>query len=152
MQEAANAQLWDDRDGAFFDNPSTFLHPQDGNALAVLYALVQPPDRANRISEHLSKNWNAVGARTPEWNFDIGTFPGSLEVMAHAQAGKCLRALQLMRLQWGYMLNYPNSTQSSFWEGYHSDGSFAYQGVLMQWALATFAAFFIIQRCAQALT
>lgn len=35
VQAAANAQLWDDKDGAFFDNPSTFLHPQDGNALAV---------------------------------------------------------------------------------------------------------------------
>ena len=50
--------------------------------------------------------------------------------MAHAQAGECLRALQLMRLQWGYMLSNPNSTKSSFWEGYHNDGSFAYQGVL----------------------
>lgn len=52
------------------------------------------------------------------------------QVMAHAQAGQCVRALQLMRLQWGYMLNHPNSTQSSFWEGYHNDGSFAYQGAL----------------------
>jgi hypothetical protein len=67
VQVAANARLWDDRDGAFFDNPSTFLHPQDGNALAVLYGLAQPLERANKISEHLSKNWNKVGARTPEW-------------------------------------------------------------------------------------
>lgn len=35
VQAAANTQLWDDKDGAFFDNPLTFLHPQDGNALAV---------------------------------------------------------------------------------------------------------------------
>ena len=135
VQAAANHLLWDDAAGAFIDNPSTTLHPQDGNSLAVLYGLVFA-DRASRISDHLAKNWNAVGSRTPEWNYDIGTFPGSLEVMAHAQAGKCLRALQLMRLQWGYMLNHPNSTQSTFWEGYHSDGSFAYQGVCVLLPLA----------------
>ena len=122
--------------------------------LQVLYGLVQPPARAGRVSEHLSRNWGAVGARTPEWNFDIGTFPGSLEVMAHAQAGQCLRALQLMRLQWGYMINFENSTRSSFWEGYHKDGSFAYQGgtKLLLLLLLLLHVRFIFQRCMQAHT
>jgi hypothetical protein len=105
VQAAANAKLWDDKDGAFFDNPSTFLHPQDGNSLAVIYGLVQPPGRAARISEHLAKNWNAVGARTPEWNFDIGTFPGSLEVMPHL----LIYSFTLSRI-----LSFPHSRIPSF--------------------------------------
>ena len=54
-----------------------------------------------------------------------------MEVLAHMSAGNSTRALQLIRLQWGYMLNYPNSTGSSFWEGFHSDGTFAYKGIYM---------------------
>ena len=31
-----------------------------------------------------------------------------------------LRAVDLIKLQWGYMLKHPNGTQSTFWEGYVS--------------------------------
>ena len=41
------------------------------------------------------------------------------------------RALALIRLQWGYMLDSSNSTNSSFWEGFHADGTFAYKGDYM---------------------
>ena len=41
------------------------------------------------------------------------------------------RALALIRRQWGYMLDSPNSTNSSFWEGYHANGAFAYKGDYM---------------------
>merc|ERR1711874_683446 len=64
----------------------------------------------------------------------IGTFPGSMEVNAHAAVGNSARALEMMRLQWGYMINHPNSTGSTFWEGYNRDGSFAYQSIYMSHA------------------
>jgi hypothetical protein len=40
-------------------------------------------------------------------------------------------AVNLIELQWGYMLNHPNSTNSTFWEGYYKNGTFAYQGIYM---------------------
>ena len=131
VQKAANSILWDDVKGAFKDNQNSVMYPQDGNSLAVWYGLVQPANRSARVSEYLSGNWGPYGSATPEWNRDVGTFPGSLEVLAHMAAGQTTRALALIRLQWGYMLNNPNSTQSTFWEGYHHDGTFAYQGTYM---------------------
>ena len=40
----------------------------------------------------------------------------------------------MIKRSWGYMLEHPNSTQSTFWEGYHKDGSFAYQTIYMSHA------------------
>ena len=34
----------------------------------------------------------------------------------------------------GYMLNHPNSTASTFWEGYYANGTYAYQGDYMSHA------------------
>jgi hypothetical protein len=79
-------------------------------------------------------NWGEFGASSPEWGDDIGTFPGSMEVLAHAASGDATAALDLIRLQWGYMLKHPNGTQSTFWEGYHKDGSWAYQTIYMSHA------------------
>ena len=69
-----------------------------------------------------------------QWGNDIGTFPGSMEVLAHAASGDAAAAMDLIRLQWGYMLKHPNGTQSTFWEGYHKDGSWAYQTIYMSHA------------------
>jgi len=132
LRAAANSPLlWDETKGAFRDNPTSAMYPQDGNSLAVWYGLVEPASRAALVSAYLSSNWNEYGSRTPEWNNDIGTFPGSLEVLAHMAAGQTSRALDLIRRSWGFMLQNPNSTNSSFWEGYHADGTFAYKGDYM---------------------
>lgn len=48
-------------------------------------------------------------------------------MLAHGAVGSSDRLVSLTKLCWGYMLGSPNSTQSTFWEGYHRDGSFAYQ-------------------------
>ena len=39
-----------------------------------------------------------------------------MEVHAHMSAGQTKRGLDLIRLSWGYMLNYKQSTNSTFWE------------------------------------
>ena len=55
-------------------------------------------------------------------------FPGSMEAMAHFEAGDDEAGLDLLRLEWGYMLNAPYGTASTFWEGYRTDGSSDYGG------------------------
>jgi hypothetical protein len=49
---------------------------------------------------------------------------GSMEVLAHFAAGEDVTALNLIRLQWGYMLSNPYGTGGTFWEGYLQDGEF----------------------------
>ncbi|QUQ63959.1 alpha-L-rhamnosidase-related protein [Kutzneria sp. CA-103260] len=130
LKDAVNAKLWDDAAGQYRDNPGSGLHPQDGNSLAVWYGLA-PADRAARISQALTANWNSYGATTPEKNGEIATFPGSMEVQAHFQAGDASTALALIRREWGYMLTSPLGTGSTFWEGYLANGQLGYGGAYM---------------------
>jgi len=130
LKTAINADLWDAAAGQYRDNPGSGLHPQDGNSLAVWYG-VAPADRASRISAALTTDWNAYGATTPENGGQISTFPGSMEVAAHFQSGDTTQALALIRREWGYMLNSPLGTGSTFWEGYLADGQFGYGGAYM---------------------
>jgi hypothetical protein len=133
LKNAVNDRLWDDAAGQYRDNPTSSLHPQDGNSLAVWYGLA-PADRASRISASLRQNWNTYGATTPEKNGEIGTFPGSMEVQAHLAAGDVTGGLDLIRREWGYMLDSPLGTGSTFWEGYLADGQFGYGGTYMSGA------------------
>ncbi|MET0493698.1 MAG: discoidin domain-containing protein, partial [Actinoplanes sp.] len=133
LKAAVNGVLWDDAAGQYRDNPDSDLHPQDGNSLAVWYGLA-PADRATRVSAALTTNWNTFGATTPENGGQISTFPGSLEVQAHLVAGDSTRALELIRREWGYMLNSPLGTGSTFWEGYLANGQFGYGGSYMSTA------------------
>jgi hypothetical protein len=130
VKAGVNAQLWDERAGQYRDNPTSTLYPQDGNSLAVWYGLADDV-RAQRVSASLTRNWNSFGATTPEKNSEIGTFPGSLEVQAHLQAGDSARALDLIRREWGYMLDSPLGTGSTFWEGYLANGQPGYGGAYM---------------------
>ncbi len=130
LRSAANSTLWDEAAGQYRDNPSSSLHPQDGNSLAVWYGLASA-GQAARVDAALTTNWNSYGATTPEKAGNIGTFPGSMEVQAHFAAGDPTTALSLIRREWGYMLNSPLGTGSTFWEGYRADGQFDYGGAYM---------------------
>jgi len=127
-----NARLWDSTAGAYKDNPTSALYPQDGNALAVWLGVVDDGAKARSISYVLNENWNDKGSRGPEFTFNTGvprisTFAGSMELMSHFQTGYDVRGLAMIRAMWGYMLNAPQGTGSTIWEGLNSDGSFAYQ-------------------------
>lgn len=130
LRTAINVALWDDAAGEYRDNPASDLLPQDGNSLAVWYDIA-PPDRAQRVSAALTTDWNSYGATTPENGGQISTFPGSMELAAHLEAGDTTQALDLMRREWGYMLNSPLGTGSTFWEGYLANGQFGYGGAYM---------------------
>ncbi|HEX3789866.1 MAG TPA: hypothetical protein VHW44_18510 [Pseudonocardiaceae bacterium] len=133
LKAAANSLLWNPTVGLYRDNPGSTLYPQDGNSLAVWYGLTDSAAKNTTITRTLSARWNNFGALTPEKNNGgaIGTFPGSMEVQAHFVAGDDLGALTLIRREWGYMLNSPDGTNSTFWEGFTSDGSFDYGGTYM---------------------
>jgi hypothetical protein len=131
LKAQVNATLWDSSVGAFKDNPTSTLYPQDGNALAAWFGLAATPTQAKGLSYVLNENWNALGSRGPEFTIGSGTpkispFAGSMELMGHFTLGYDTRALGLIRRTWGFMLTSPTGTGCTFWEGFNSDGSFAY--------------------------
>ena len=75
-----NEAFWLPSAGMYRDNTTTTLCPQDANSMAVLYNLTTSPERANSISEGLTRNWNDLGAVAPELPDTISPFIGSLEV------------------------------------------------------------------------
>jgi hypothetical protein len=131
LKAAANARLWDSGAGMYRDNPNSTLYPQDGNSLAVWYGLTDSPSKATSIVRALSTRWNAFGATTPEWGGGVHPFSGGMEVQAHFAANDDFTALAQIRRTWGYMLDSPVGTKSTFWEGINADGSPAYGGPFM---------------------
>jgi hypothetical protein len=134
LKTAANARLWDANAGMYRDNPTSNLHPQDGNSLAVWYGLTDSPAKAASIVQKLSTRWNAFGATTPEWGGGVHPFPGGMEVHAHFTTGDDFTALAQIRRTWGHMLDSPIGTKSTFWEGINADGGLAYGGSFMSLA------------------
>lgn len=134
LKQAIESILWDAGVGEYRDTPGSSLYPQDGNSLALWFGLADSGGRALRLSEALRGNWNQYGAQTPEKPTAIGTFPGSMEVLGHFAADDDEAGLDLIRREWGYMLNSPLGTRSTFWEGYLANGSFDYGGSYMSLA------------------
>ncbi|MFE6887607.1 alpha-L-rhamnosidase C-terminal domain-containing protein [Streptomyces sp. NPDC057694] len=127
-----DAGYWDGDTGLYRDRPSSTLYPQDANALALWFGLVDDAGRARTVSEALAGRWTRTGALTPEkTDSSVHPFPGGMEVHGHFAAGRAKTALDLIRLEWGYMLDAPQGTASTFWEGYRTDGGSDYSGSYM---------------------
>ena len=122
LRRAVNQLFWDGNGGEYANSPGSTLHPQDGNSLALWFGLVDSQARAMSVSGALRQNWNTFGAQTPEKPNAISSFTGSMEVHAHFAGGDDQTGLDLIRRQWGYMLNSAIGTKSTFWEGYLADG------------------------------
>ena len=129
LHEAINMYCWDSAFGAFGDSAGvTDLHPQDANSMAILFGVTAPTsNQSQSISTYLPKNWNAIGAVSPELPENIVSFISSLEIQAHFTAGQTARGLELIRRSWGWYLNNPNGTQSTVIEGYLANGTFGYR-------------------------
>ncbi len=121
LKTQINAVLWDASAGAYKDNPGSTLHPQDGNSLAVWYGLASGV-RAQSVMAALRGDWSSIGAQTPEFSDNLSPFAGSMELYARFAANDDTNALNLIRDEWGYMLDSPLGTASTFWEGYSSAG------------------------------
>jgi hypothetical protein len=132
IKAQVNRLLWDPTVGAFKDNPEATLIPEDGNSLAIWFGLVGNPAREQSILRHLQGDWNAYGAVTPELSSPtegaISPYAGSMEVMARFVAGDAESALELIRREWGHMLEAPFGTGSTFWEGESAQGTLIYGG------------------------
>ena len=126
MKSAANKLLWDSKAGLYRDNETTTLHPQDGNTWAIKANLTLSSKQSTVISNALQARWGKYGAPAPEAGATISPFIGGFELQAHYIAGRPNAALDLLRLQWGYMLLDSKMTQSTFIEGYSTDGSIHY--------------------------
>lgn len=125
-----NSLLWDDEAGLYRDNMESDLHPQDGNSLALLYGITESDDQRAAISEGLERNWNDIGPVTPELNDTISPFISGLELLAHIHgAQNPERALRLLNLLWGYLLDDSTGlmTGSTFVEGLAANGSLYYR-------------------------
>ena len=128
LKSSINTHLYDPAYGAFADNTTTTLHPQDANSMAILFGVVDPDSsQAQSISARLTDNWTPIGPEAPELPNNISPFISSFELQAHLTAGNTARALDLIRRTWGWYLNNPNGTQSTVIEGYLTNGSFAYR-------------------------
>lgn len=130
IKTAANAGLWDPSLNLYRDNdslPLTSVHPQDGNSWAILSNLTSSAERTTNISKALSGRWGKYGAPAPEAGATVSPFISSFELQAHYIAGQPESAVELMRFMWGdFMLDDPRMTNSTFIEGYSTDGSLHY--------------------------
>lgn len=126
IKNSANALLWNETAGFYNDNETSTLHPQDGNSWAVVANLTDSPEKIARISANLQERWGPYGAPAPEAGTAVSPFIGGFELQTHFAAGNATRALELMRLQWGYMLDGPHMTNSTFIEGYEFSGALHY--------------------------
>lgn len=89
--------------------------------------LTQSISQIRRISQSLRNRWGKYGAPAPEAGRTISPFISGFELQAHYIAGSPNSALDLLRLEWGFMMDDPRMTNSTFIEGYSSDGSLHYE-------------------------
>lgn len=126
IKTAANNLLWNATAGLYRDNETTSFNPQDGNCWAIVSNITDSPQQIQSISSNLISRWGPYGAPAPEAGATISPFISGFELQAHILASNATAALDLMRLEWGFMLNDPRMTNSSFIEGYSTDGSLHY--------------------------
>lgn len=126
IKSAANELLWNEEAGLYVDNETTTLMPQDGNCWAVVSNLTDSEEKNTAISQGLAARWGDYGAPAVEADDAVSPFISGFELEMHLDAGNVTAALGLMRLMWGYMLDYKYMTNSTFIEGYAFDGSLRY--------------------------
>ncbi|KAH7092119.1 bacterial alpha-L-rhamnosidase domain-containing protein [Paraphoma chrysanthemicola] len=128
LKASYNTLLWSPSLNLYHDNQTTTLAPQDGNALALLYNLTTSPTQTSSLSASLTRFWTPLGPVTPELPDTISPFISSIEVLAHFSANQPLRALNLTRTLWSYLLDSPLMTGSTLAEGLSANGSLYYRG------------------------
>ena len=121
LRTRINQTLWDASFGAYRDNPTSTLYPQDGNSQAIWFGVADSADKTASVARYLDSIVGTLGARTPEWGGNISCFAGSMQLMALSTANRDVDALNLVRRQWGFMFNHPKGTKT-FWEGFGADG------------------------------
>ncbi|KAK4192911.1 Six-hairpin glycosidase-like protein [Podospora australis] len=149
------ARLYCPASGLFADNigergclsPKGPVLPQDGNSWVLLsnmdlspcrYPWKDPksPFRSNHtlknaptrkeVSNLLRGRWTKYGAPAVEFPNTISPFASSFELLGHVYAGNEDYAVELMLVEWGYLLDGPGFTNSTLAEGFRIDGHMQY--------------------------
>lgn len=127
LATSINSECFDSSYGAYRDNDTlTKLHPQDANSLSLLFGIANAsvvPSVASRLTE----NWTPIGPDCPELPNNISPFITSFELQGRFRVRDTARAFELLRTTWGWIVNNPNSTESTLLEGYLTNGSFGYR-------------------------
>ncbi|KAJ9607675.1 hypothetical protein H2200_007753 [Cladophialophora chaetospira] len=124
---AINTLTYDASANAYRDNDTmTSLHPQDANSMALLFS-VAPLSQVPGIASSLIDNWTPIGPVTPELPYNVSPFISSFELLGRLAVRDTARAFELLRTLWGWIINNPDSTESTLLEGYLFNGSFSYR-------------------------
>ncbi|KAL9054478.1 MAG: hypothetical protein Q9162_004124 [Coniocarpon cinnabarinum] len=129
LATAAQSQLYDTAAGAFQDNTTALgatLNPQDANGLSLLF-FPQSSNQSTSIATVLQRNWTPIGPVAPELPDNISPFISSFELQGRLHINDTANAMTLLNDTWGFIINNPNSTESTLLEGYLANGSFGYR-------------------------
>jgi hypothetical protein len=128
LMKPFNETFWDSSVGAYKDSPTgPVVHPQDGNAFAILAGLATPAQARSALAYLGKVDYRSYGqtiADTDAWdNATMNGVPASqvvypiityFEVLARYAIGSPDSALDVLRRTWGYMVN--NGPHQGMWE------------------------------------
>jgi hypothetical protein len=109
--------FWDPAAGAFTDSAGDrTAHPQDANVFAILAGAATPAQASSALAYIDKTMWRPQGNTLTDsnawdrdvWGYDgterIGPFIGYFELLARFAVGQDASALELIRREWGFML------------------------------------------------
>ena len=116
--------FWDAANGAYHDTTTDLrTHPEDGNAFAIVAGIAthdQATSALNYLSAHNAYSYGNSISDVPDWddpdwgyqsNMRVYPFIGYYELLARFQTGMDDSAVDLIRREWGYMVqNGPGTT------------------------------------------
>jgi hypothetical protein len=136
LQAPFAAAFWDPSAGAFQDSPSgPVVHPQDGNAFAILAGLATPAQAASALAylDRTTKlRWGDALADTNAWSSApcnnlaaqcVFPFISYFDLEARYAVGADASALDELRRTWGWMLSAAAGTTGTDWEAIGAGGS-----------------------------
>lgn len=134
------ASFWDAAAGAFRAYPTSTVIPQDGNVFAVWLGLVTDPAQLSSISAARQRSQGPLGTQRPEHKNQLDIFDSSIEVHQEFLTGTPQAdgaAIDLVKRTWGYQLEAPDGTNSTFWESMRDNGCICSNYVSMAHGWAT---------------
>ncbi|KAJ3569435.1 hypothetical protein NP233_g5042 [Leucocoprinus birnbaumii] len=99
LKEAINNILWDDQVGLYRDNDLSTIHPQDGNAMAVVFNVTETQGQNEAVSLALTQFWTDIGPLSPELNDTIIPFIGGFEVAYSVFFDPCKKLMHCFKVQ-----------------------------------------------------
>ncbi|KAL0944124.1 alpha-l-rhamnosidase a [Colletotrichum truncatum] len=132
VMNAGIQQLYCEDTGLYSDNIGRrscrgpeHTDPQDGNSWTLISGATHYSRRL-AVSQNLRSRWTKFGAPAVEFPNVISPFASSFELLAHSAADNHDAAVELMLLEWAYLLEGPGFTNSTFAEGFRIDGDVQY--------------------------